>query len=132
MILSNCDEYIKQGRFSMKSIIGVLSRFLYVIIGIILLSAFVGLFTTTGIHLEFSLFLDNVLHIVKSLIFPENLVVLGLSGREYSIFINFWDHYFYSLLIFISALCISIIIGIVITYFTILLPQKVNYILTQF
>ena len=109
----------------MSSTFTVLTRFIYVVIGIILISAFVGLFTD-GIQLEFTLFVDNVLHIVKSLIFPENLLILGATNRQYSIFINFWDYYVYSLIIFLAALCISIIIGLFITYLTILLPQKLN------
>ena len=110
----------------MRSIFGVMTRFLYVAIGIILLSAFVGLFTFTGIRLEFGLFMDNVFQIIKSLIFPENLIVIGPNKHAYSIFINFRDYYLYSLIIFLSALIISIIYGILITYITILLPQKLN------
>ena len=109
----------------MSSVLSVLTRFFYVVIGIILLSAFVGLFTR-GIQMDFTLFTKNVIHIIKSLIFPENLIVLGPTKHEYSIFLNFWDYYLYSLIIFLSALSISIIIGILITYVTILLPQKVN------
>ena len=115
----------------MGSSLGVLLRFVYVVIGIVLLSAFVGLFTITGIRLEFSLFMDNIFQIVKSLIFPENLIVLGPTKHEYSIFINFWDYYLYSLIIFLSALCISIVIGVLITYLTILLPQKLNKVVTK-
>jgi peptide/nickel transport system permease protein len=109
----------------MSSVLSVLTRFFYVVIGIVLLSAFIGLFTR-GIQMDFTLFTKNVIHIIKSLIFPENLVVLGPTKHEYSIFLNFWDYYLYSLIIFLSALSISIIIGILITYVTILLPQKVN------
>lgn len=109
----------------------VLSRFLYVVVGIILLSAFVGLFSN-GIQLDFTVFLKNVLHIIKSLIFPDNLIILGPTNQEYSIFLNFWDYYFYSLTIFISALCIAIICGLFITYITILLPQKINDFVSKF
>lgn len=77
------------------------------------------------------MFVDNVLHIVKSLIFPENLLILGATNRQYSIFINFWDYYVYSLIIFLAALCISIIIGLFITYLTILLPQKLNDVVSK-
>lgn len=114
----------------MRSTFTVLTRFFYVVIGIILISAFVGLFTN-GIQLKFTLFVDNVLHILKSLIFPENLLILGATNRQYSIFINFWDYYVYSLIIFLAALCISIIIGLFITYLTILLPQKLNDVVSK-
>lgn len=112
-------------RIDMISSLGVLTRFLYVVLGIVLLSAFVGLFTN-GIQLDFTLFLDNVWHIVTSLIAPQKLIILGPTNHEYSIFLNFWDYYFYSLTIFISALCIAIIFGLLITYFTVLLPKKIN------
>jgi len=115
----------------MSSSLGVLYRFIYVVIGIILLSAFVGLFTNTGIHLEFTLFIENIASIVKSLVFPENLIILGPTMHKYSIFLNFWDYYIYSLTIFLSALCISILAGLFITYLTILLPQKLNKIVTN-
>jgi len=113
------------GGIFMSSTFTVLTRFLYVVIGIILISAFVGLFAN-GIKLDAILFLNNIFHIVKSLAFPENLLILGPTNRQYSIFINFWDYYFYSLIIFLTSLCISIIIGLFITYVTVLLPQKLN------
>jgi peptide/nickel transport system permease protein len=122
-------SFVNRGIF-MSSTFTVLTRFLYVVIGIILISAFVGLFTN-GIQLEFRLFVDNVLHIVKSLVFTENLLILGPTNREYSIFINFWDYYFYSLIIFLTALCISLIIGLFITYVTILLPQKLYNVVSR-
>lgn len=109
----------------MKSILGVISRFLYVCIGIILLSAFVGLFRN-GLDLNFTSFIKNVIHIVKSFVFPENLIIVGPTNSEYSIFLNFWDYYLYSLIIFLSALIIAISLGLLITYLTILAPQKIN------
>lgn len=116
----------------LSSIVSVFLRCLYVVIGIILLNAFVGLFSfTNGIQLNFKLFIENILYIVKSLIFTENLVILGPTNREYSLFTNFWEYYFYSLIIFICALFISIIVGLMITYITILLPQKVNAAVTK-
>ena len=109
----------------------VLSHFLYVVFGIILLSAFVGLFSN-GIQLDFTVFLKNVLHIIKSLIFPDNLIILGPTNQEYSIFLNFWDYYIYSLTIFLSALFIAMICGLFITYLTVLLPQKINNLVSKF
>ncbi|MGE6488585.1 ABC transporter permease subunit [Paenisporosarcina sp. NPDC076898] len=115
----------------MISSLRVLTRFLYVVLGIILLSAFVGLFSN-GIQLDFTVFLKNVLHIIKSLIFPDNLIILGPTNQEYSIFLNFWDYYFYSVTIFISALFIAMICGLFITYLTVLLPQKINDLVSRF
>lgn len=109
----------------------VLSRFLYVVVGIILLSAFVGLFSN-GIQIDFMVFLKNILHIIKSLIFPDNLIILGPTNQEYSIFLNFWDYYIYSLTIFLSALFIAMICGLFITYLTVLLPHRINNLVSKF
>ena len=114
----------------MSSLVGVFTRFLYVVFGIILLSAFVGIFAN-GIQLNFTAFINNIIQIVKSLIFPKELVILGPTQHEYSIFLNFWEYYFYSLTIFISAFCMSIIMGLLITYLTILLPQKVKGLISR-
>ncbi|MFF2755467.1 ABC transporter permease subunit [Psychrobacillus sp. NPDC058041] len=112
----------------MGSILNNISRFFFVVIGLILLSAFVGLFID-GIQLDMELFVKNIIHITKSLIFPENLVVIGSTGMEYSIFINYWGYYFYSITIFLTALLASVIVGIILSYFTILLPTKINKII---
>lgn len=59
-----------------------------------------------------------------SLIFPTNLSVIGPTGMEYSIFLQFWDYYLYSLILFLSALLLSLSAGIVLAYLTTLLPEK--------
>lgn len=107
----------------MKSFVDVLLRFFYVAIGLILVSAFVGLFTN-GIQLDAGLFLSHLVQILKSLVSPTNLSVIGPTGMEYSIFLQFWNHYFYSLIIFLSALLLSLFIGIGLAYLTTLLPEK--------
>ncbi|MGO1059162.1 ABC transporter permease subunit [Planococcus sp. FY231025] len=107
----------------MKAFLDVLFRFFYVSIGLILVSAFTGLFTH-GIQLDGGLFLSHIVHILESLISPTNLSVIGPTGMEYSIFLQFWNHYFYSLTIFLSALLLSLLIGIGLAYLTTLLPEK--------
>lgn len=107
----------------MKAFLDVLFRFFYVAIGLILVSAFAGLFTH-GIQLDAGLFLSHIVHILKSLVSPTNLSVIGPTGMEYSIFLQFWNHYFYSLTIFLSALLLSLLIGIGLAYLTTLLPEK--------
>lgn len=101
----------------------ILLRFFYVVIGLVLLSAFVGLFTH-GVNLDFSLFISLVVHIGKSLVSPDQLVVIGPNGMEYSIFLQFWDHYFYSLVIFLTALLLAMAAGICLAYLTHLLPER--------
>lgn len=100
-------------------------RFICVSIGLILLSAFVGLFTN-GLPLNLTSYIDIVLLIIKSLIFPQLIEFTGPTGFEYSIFTNFWDFYLYSAYIFLAALFFSMMIGIVIAYLTTLLPKKIN------
>lgn len=107
----------------MAAILDILLRFFYVAVGLILISAFVGLFTH-GIQLDAGLFFSHIVQILESLVSPSNLSVIGPNGMEYSIFLQFWDHYAYSLAIFLSALVLSLAIGTLLAYFTVLLPEK--------
>ena len=91
----------------------------------ILLSAFVGLFTN-GLQLDINSYIDQVFLIIKSLILPHSIEFTGPTGFKYSIFTNFWDSYLYSAYIFLSALFLSILLGIFVAYLTTLLPEKVN------
>lgn len=100
-------------------------RFICVVIGLILLSAFVGLFTN-GLPLNLTSYIDIVLLIIKSLIFPQLIEFTGPTGFEYSIFTTFWNFYLYSAYIFLAALFFSMMIGIVVAYLTTLLPKKIN------
>lgn len=107
----------------MKAFLDVLIRFFYVAIGLILISAFIGLFTH-GIQLNARLFLSYIVQILESLVFPTNLSVIGPNGLKYSIFLQFWNYYFYSLTIFLSALLLSLTIGVVLAYLTTLLSER--------
>lgn len=107
----------------MGTIVDILLRFVYVAIGLILLSAFVGLFTQ-GIHLDAGLFVAHVTGILESLITPSNLSVVGLNGKEYSIFLQFWEYYYYSLTIFLCAFLLALLTGVLLAYATTLLPEK--------
>src|SRR5690606_28529421 len=98
-------------------------RFIYVAIGLILLSAFVGLFTN-GIYLDFGFFWGNIVGILQSLASPADLSVIGPNGKEYTIFLQFWNHYFYSLVIFLSAFLLSLALGTLLAYLTVFLPEK--------
>jgi len=112
------------------SILGNFLRLICVVIGLVLLSAFVGLFTN-GIQLDMRLYIDSVIHIIYSLIQPQNLVFIGPTGFEYSIYTNFWDYYFYSTIIFLTALLMAIIVGVFISYLTTLLPKRSNLIVVK-
>lgn len=114
----------------MISILGNILRFVCVVIGLILLSAFVGLFKE-GIQLDIGVYMENLKQIIQALTSPQNIVFVGPTGFEYSIFIHFWDNYFYSMTLFLTALLITITIGIFIAYLTSLLPQKSNQLIVK-
>lgn len=101
----------------------ILLRFFYVAIGLIFISAFVGLFTN-GIHLDIGIYGSNILQIVESFVSPGQLSVIGPNGKEYTIFLQFWDYYFYSLAIFLSAFLLALAVGILMAYFTTYLPEE--------
>ncbi|WP_084243707.1 ABC transporter permease subunit [Planomicrobium okeanokoites] len=98
-------------------------RFFYVALGLIFLSAFVGLFTD-GFHLDIGLFVSNVIGILESFVSPDELSIIGPNGKEYTIFLQFWDHYFYSLVIFLSAFLLALGAGILLAYITAFLPEN--------
>ncbi len=98
-------------------------RFFYVALGLIFLSAFVGLFTD-GFHLDIGLFVSTVISIFESFVSPDELSIIGPNGKEYTIFLQFWDHYFYSLVIFLSAFLLALGAGILLAYITAFLPEN--------
>ncbi|WP_238473833.1 ABC transporter permease subunit [Paenisporosarcina cavernae] len=117
-------------------------RFIYVVIGIILISAFVGLFTNSlsetdpalfekGVQLTIPSFFENVVFICQSLFNWDNLTIHGAKQREFSIFLNFWDVYFYSIILFLSSLLLSIFNGVLLTYISMMLSHKMNSLLTR-
>lgn len=123
----------------MRGVIETITRFVFVVFGLIVMTAAASVFFE-GFKLDFGLFIDNLVLIVKTLIFPENLTVTTgervsingeVQGTEYSIFTSFWDYYNYSLIIFISALLLAIVIGILLTYLTILIPGRRREVITK-
>lgn len=114
----------------MGGVLETFSRFIYVAIGIIILSAVSSLFID-GFHLSFSTFLDNLSFIMSSLAAPQNITVTGPTGYEYSIFTSFWDYYNYSITIFLSALVVAILIGIFLTYIALMLPEWGRKVITK-
>ncbi|MEI5906613.1 ABC transporter permease subunit [Bacillus spongiae] len=105
-------------------------KFFFVSFGIILLSAFIGLFLG-GTHVSFKQYISNVVNIIISLAKPAELTISNLPDRTYPMFPAFWDAYFYSIIIFISALFVSVIMGLLFAYCTYLLPSKVSKIMMR-
>ncbi|RLQ92814.1 ABC transporter permease subunit [Planomicrobium sp. Y74] len=114
----------------MKWMMVILSKFLFVSIGLILLSAFTGLFRDDP-QMDWQLYIEIVLNIIQSFIHPELLTVTAITGHEHQIFESFWPLYKYSLLIFLPALFLSILLSILLSYLTILLPEKIRLRVTQ-
>ncbi|MFC4409026.1 ABC transporter permease subunit [Chungangia koreensis] len=123
----------------MRGVIETITRFFFVVFGLIVITAVASVFLE-GFKLDFGQFVDNFALIVKSLFFPENLTVTTgerllitgeVQGTEYSIFPSFWNYYNYSLIIFITALLISVLIGILLTYITVLLPERIRNVITK-
>ena len=107
-----------------KLIIRILSKFLVISLGIICISAFVGLFTYE-INLSFSQYFTNILHIFKALMKPEDIMVSSFS-KSYSMFPIFWEPYFYSMRIFLAALAVTFFTGFLLAFLTSLLPRKLS------
>ncbi|RDI45531.1 hypothetical protein [Falsibacillus pallidus] len=107
----------------LKSTFPLLIKFLYVILGIILLSSLIGLFSN-GIHLDAILFFKYIKHIIYSFIQPDQLIVIGMNGASYSIFPTIWPFYNYSQILFFSSFLLSILIGMILSYVTMILPEK--------
>ncbi|RLQ93316.1 ABC transporter permease subunit [Falsibacillus albus] len=108
----------------LRTTYGIFLKFIYVIIGIVLLSAFTGLFRN-GIHLDLFVYMNSVGHIIFSFFNPDNLVVQAANMAKYSIFPSFWEFYRYSIILFLSSFFLSILIGIMLGFFAMLLPEKI-------
>ena len=114
----------------MKALLHIVAKFLFVSLGLILLSALTGLFRGSA-HLEWGFYIEQVKTILTSFIHPENLTVTGKTGVEYSLFQDFWDVYLYSFQIFLPALFLSLLLSLILSYLTILLPHKARVRVTQ-
>jgi len=114
----------------MKGLFDAVVKFLFLMMGLILISAFVGMFSN-GIDSRFIKFVENIKMISLSLVNPSSLVVMGPTGFEYSIFPQFWGYYLYSVTILILALILSIILGILLTYIVLILPDRARRLITS-
>ncbi|WP_088006019.1 ABC transporter permease subunit [Indiicoccus explosivorum] len=114
----------------MKELLSIPIKFLFVSIGLILLSALTGLFRG-GARPEWELYTEQVRSILVAFVHPEKLTVTTLSGKEYPFFQDFWDVYSYSLAIFLPALFLSLFLSLLLTYLTILLPDGIRRRITR-
>ncbi|WP_253275516.1 ABC transporter permease subunit [Rossellomorea aquimaris] len=105
----------------LKSIGSMVLKFVFVLIGIILLTGLVGLFNE-GVNLSFKHYLMNLVNISSSLLHSNEMTITNEVNNSYPMFPAFWEPYFYSVLIFISAFLLSVVLGILLAYLTHLLP----------
>lgn len=113
-----------------KSIAGMGLKFLYVSLGIVMISAIIGLFTN-GIQISFEAYMKNIWLIIQSLSSPAEITITNNQNNTYSMFPTFWSYYFYSVIIFLSSILLATFVAFVLTYFTIQLPEKVSKVLLK-
>ncbi|WLD93606.1 ABC transporter permease subunit [Alkalihalobacillus sp. AL-G] len=114
----------------MKTVISSFVRFIAVIIGIVLISAFLGM-TMYGLDFSFSNYFHYVKNTVVSLTHPQDMMVYkdiylykfgqefyNWTDQQYRVFPVFWEYYIYSMKIFLTALMVSILGGVLLTYIT--------------
>lgn len=106
-----------------KTMASMLFKFLLVALGIVFISSLIGLFHN-GINLDLKQYVENVLKVIVSLIHYNDLTITNERNNTYPMFPTFWEAYFYSMVIFLSAVVLSVIIGIVLAYVVYLLPSK--------
>lgn len=107
---------------NLKSIGSMVLKFVFVLFGIILLTGLIGLFNE-GVNLSLKQYMLNIVEISTSLVHSESMTITNESNNSYPMFPAFWEPYFYSVSIFLSAFLLSILIGIFLAYLTHLLPS---------
>ncbi|UXH46180.1 ABC transporter permease subunit [Rossellomorea vietnamensis] len=107
---------------NLKSIGSMVLKFVFVLFGIILLTGLIGLFNE-GVDLSLKQYMLNIVEISTSLVHSESMTITNESNNSYPMFPAFWEPYFYSVSIFLSAFLLSILMGIFLAYLTHLLPS---------
>ncbi|MGC4379420.1 ABC transporter permease subunit [Fictibacillus sp. Mic-4] len=107
-----------------RTFMNIFSRMIFTVFGIVLISAFLGLFID-GVHLKFSLFIENFIEIIKYLNNPGQELEVNYIGTKIKLFPGIWSFYLYSIIIFISSFLLSLIISSLISIATFFLSKKV-------
>ncbi|WP_261129812.1 ABC transporter permease subunit [Bacillus sp. Marseille-Q3570] len=126
-----------------KSITNSVVRFLFVVIGIVMISAFLGM-TMYKIDISFMSYFQNLKKLVILLVNPSEIIVYkdiysikypspypSPIEKNYPLFPMFWEYYLYSIKIFMAALVTAMFAGIFLTYFTAFLPKRVVQVLSR-
>lgn len=98
-------------------------KFALVVFGIILITGCIGLFTE-GIDLSLVQYINNIGEVAASLLHVDQMTITNSHNNSYPMFPAFWEPYFYSVSIFLSAFLLSISLGILLAYLTHLLPNR--------
>lgn len=106
-----------------KTIGSMALKFVFVVFGIILLTGLIGLFNE-GIDPSLRLYMVNIVDISSSLFHTSSLTITNEANNTYPMFPAFWEPYFYSMSIFLSAFLLSVLLGILLAYLTHLLPAR--------
>ncbi|MFC4619620.1 ABC transporter permease subunit [Camelliibacillus cellulosilyticus] len=102
-------------------------QFLAVLIGIVMISAVPSMFMD-GIHVSWPVYWKALSDIVHSLSHVGGMTYLKegfINVAKYKVFPDYWGFYGYSVVIFTSAFLISIIVGLWITYMTVMGSKRV-------
>ncbi|MYL43944.1 ABC transporter permease subunit [Virgibacillus salexigens] len=100
-----------------------LLKFVLTTVGIVLIAAIPTLFQ--GMTLDISGYTSAVGLIVSSIVQPET-ITYNHHQEVYSLFPGFWGQWGYSITLLFIAFFISFLLGLVLTFVTMLLPAKVR------
>jgi peptide/nickel transport system permease protein len=125
VIWKSASYIVYSGEESMylKTITSMALKFVFVVFGIILLTGLIGLFNE-GVDLSLKQYMFNTVDISLSLFHSNSLTITNEANNTYPMFPSFWEPYFYSVSIFLSAFILSVLLGILLAYFTHLLPVR--------
>lgn len=102
-------------------------KFVVGIAGIICISAIPSMFVG-GFHINWHTYWQSLTQIVHALINAPNMVYEKQESfskvQEYSVFPQYWSYYSYSFIVFGAAFAASFVIGLLLTFFTVLRSQK--------
>lgn len=101
----------------------IVLKFVLTTIGIILIAALPALFQ--GIKVDVITYISTVGEIVSSFVHPDALTY-RIDQETYALFPDFWARWGYSITLIFTAFLISFQLAMLLTFFTMLLPEKVR------
>ncbi|TKD72290.1 ABC transporter permease subunit [Pseudalkalibacillus hwajinpoensis] len=109
-----------------KNVLYQLIKFFLVIIGIIIVSSFLGMFIN-GFAFGWGSFQSNLVLTTKSLLNPKEMIAETIYEQtEFRVFPTFWNYYNYSITILLAAFFVTVFSGIGLSYISYILPKKIT------